>query len=119
MIFCLSWKWGGKCLGKDKNQNNQPSDSLDLYVAKLAFIGASIATLGDGLSAVAAGIALEALEKKEQSNNKSPQNQNGQSKQLEKMQKQIDDLINELNQVKKMFRWWFTSKFFLSMLRLS
>lgn len=62
------FKLGGKGLGKDKNQNqnqlNQSPDSLDLYVAKLAFIGASIATLGDGLTAVAAGIALEALEKK-------------------------------------------------------
>jgi|GEM_PF-401335 len=101
------FKLGGKGLGKDKNQNqlNQSPESIDIYVAKLTFIGASISTLGDGLQAIAAGIALEALEKKEQSNDKSSQSQNGQSKQLEKMQKQIDDLINELNQVKKMFRW--------------
>lgn len=103
-------------MGKDKNQLNQSPDSIDLQVAKLTFIGASIATLGDGLQAIAAGIALEALEKEQsnnkssqsqngQTNNKSSQSQNGQSKQLEKMQKQIDDLINELNQVKKMFRW--------------
>ena len=91
-------------MGNKKDQLNQPPESLDLYVAKLTFIGASIATLGDGLQALAAGIALEALEK-EKSNNKSSQNHNGNSKQSEATQKQLDYLINELNQIKKMFRW--------------
>ena len=91
-------------MGNKKDQLNQSPESLDLYVAKRTFIGASIATLGDGLQALAAGIALEALEK-EKSNNKSSQNHNGHSKQSEETEKQIDYLINELNQVKKMFRW--------------
>ncbi|MFJ8234131.1 translation initiation factor 2 [Ureibacillus sp. NPDC094379] len=88
-------------MGDEKNPFNQSSESVDLFVAKLAFIGASISTLGDGLQAVAAGIALEALER-EKSNNKSSQNNNGQSEQLELMQKQMDYLVNELKQVKKM-----------------
>lgn len=69
-------------MGNKKDQLNQSPESLDLYVAKLTFIGASIATLGDGLQALAAGIALEALEK-EKSNNRSSQNHNGHSKQWE------------------------------------
>ncbi|MFE4140688.1 translation initiation factor 2 [Peribacillus sp. YIM B13472] len=85
-------------MGNNKNNINQSPDSREIYAAKLAFIGASISTLGDGLQAIAAGIALELLEK---SNNGSSQSQNDQSKQTEKTQKQVDDLINELKQIKK------------------
>lgn len=82
-------------LKDNKSKTNQPSDSPELYAAKLAYIGSSISTLGDGLQAIAAGIALEALEKQ------SSQDQNTQSNQSEKMQKQIDYLIKELKQIKK------------------
>ena len=88
-------------MSDNKNKTNQTSDSRDVLIAKLAFIGASISTLGDGLQAVAAGLALEELQK---ANNQSSQNQNDQSKQTEGMQKQIDYLINELKQIKKMMR---------------
>lgn len=81
--------------------SNQSSDSLDLYVAQLAFIGASIATLGDGLSALAAGIALNELQK---SNNANATAQFDQSKEMESLQQQIDYLIGELRQIKKMLR---------------
>ncbi|QDQ03207.1 translation initiation factor 2 [Lysinibacillus fusiformis] len=87
----------------DYKKNPQQSlDTTEIQIARLAYIGASISTLGDGLSAVAAGLALNALEK---SSNQNPQNQNNdQSKGSEDMQKQIDYLINELKQVKKMMR---------------
>lgn len=85
-----------------KNNPQQPSETTDIQIARLAYIGASIATLGDGLSAVAAGLALNALEK---SNNQNPQFQSSdQSKEVEDLQKQIDYLINELKQVKKLMR---------------
>ena len=85
-------------MDNNKNNINQSPDSREIYAAKLAFIGASISTLGDGLQAIAAGISLELLEK---SYNGSSQSQNDQSKQSEKTQKQIDYLINELKQIKK------------------
>lgn len=88
-------------MSDNKNKTNQTSDSRDIEIAKLAFIGASIAALGDGLAAVAAGLALEELEK---ANKQNFQSQNDQSKQTEGMQKQIDYLINELKQLKKMMR---------------
>lgn len=88
-------------MNKDQNNINQASDSLEIYAAKLAFIGASIATLGDGLQAVAAGISLDLLQR---ANTGSPQGQDEQSKYQEKMQKQIDYLIHELKKIKKTMR---------------
>jgi len=79
----------------NRNEINGTSDSLDIQVAKLAFIGTSITTLGDGISAIAAGLALDALVK---SNIKSTQRQNPHLKQLETSQKQLDYLLNELKQ---------------------
>ncbi len=37
-------------------------DLRNIEIAKLAFIGASIATIGDGIAALAAGMALDALQ---------------------------------------------------------
>lgn len=36
----------------DKIKSNQPSDSIDIYIARLSFIAATIVTLGDGLAAL-------------------------------------------------------------------
>lgn len=80
---------------------NQASNSPEIFAAKLAFIGASISTLGDGLQAVAAGISLEILQR---AATESPQGQNEQSKYQEKMQKQIDYVINELKNINKAMR---------------
>lgn len=88
-------------INDNKNKSNQASDSIDIQIAKLAFIGASIATLGDGLNALAAGLALKELEK---SSNQSSQNPYDQLKQAESIQEQIDYLIRELKQIKKMIR---------------
>ncbi|MGN4124418.1 translation initiation factor 2 [Lysinibacillus sphaericus] len=83
------------------NNVNQSTDSLEIYAAKLAYIGASISTLGDGLQAIAAGLALEALQK---ANNQNSDGSDNQTKQAESMQKQIDYLISELKQIKKTLR---------------
>jgi len=83
---------------RNENNSNQPTDSLEIYAAKLAYIGTSISTLGDGIQTIAAGLALQALQK---SNNNNSQNNNDQAKQAENMQKQIDYLISELKQIKR------------------
>lgn len=41
---------------RDKNKN-QSNDSLDIYAAKLTYIGTSLSTLGDGIQTIAAGLA--------------------------------------------------------------
>ena len=44
------------------NKQNQDNDSMDIYIAKLAYIGTAISTLGDGIQTIAAGLALESLQ---------------------------------------------------------
>ncbi|MFJ7738353.1 translation initiation factor 2 [Lysinibacillus sp. NPDC097287] len=80
---------------------NQSADSIDIQIAKLAYVGASISSLGGGIQLIAARLVIDALEK---SNNKRSQNQDEQSKKLEDMQKQINSIIKELKQVKRMMR---------------
>ena len=81
-----------------KKKSEQSPDSQEIQIARLAFIGASIATLGDGIAAIAAGLALEALEKK---SNPDPQKTGSTLPHSKDMQKQLDYLINELEQIKK------------------
>ncbi len=78
------------------DQLNQNADSQEVYVAKLAFIGAALSTLGDGIQAIAAGLVLQQLEN---TNKKDSQDNENMSKDLDRMQKQID-LLNE--QISKM-----------------
>ena len=85
----------------NKKNLEQSSDSMNIQIARLAFIGASIVTLGDGISAIAAGLALEALEK---SNNQESQNTDTQLAQSKDIQKQMDYLINELKHIKRMMK---------------
>lgn len=85
-------------MSENTKNSNQSASQQDIQIAKLAFIGTSISTLGDGIQMVAAGLALEALEK---SSNQGAQNSNEHSKQTENMEKQIDYLINELKQIKR------------------
>jgi len=67
----------------------------------LAYVGAAISTLGDGISTIAAGLALDALRN---SNAQNSQNDAKQSLQKDNMQKQIDHLIYELKQIKKIIK---------------
>lgn len=50
-------------MNNNKKNSEQSSGSQDIQIARLAFIGASIVTLGDLISTLAAGLALDALEK--------------------------------------------------------
>ncbi|KPN97143.1 hypothetical protein [Lysinibacillus sp. ZYM-1] len=89
-------------------RNNKPSqnnDSLEIYAAKLAYIGAAISTLGDGIQTIAAGLALEVLQNANNDSSQSNNNGDGQSSvQIDNMQKQIDYLIGELKHIKKMLK---------------
>lgn len=88
-------------MNNNKNKLNPPADSQEIFIAKLSYIGASISTLGDGLSAIAAGLALEALKN---GNNHSSESSIDSSQKTESMQKQIDYLISELKQIKKFLK---------------
>lgn len=85
-----------------KNENNfqnaQSKESTDILVAKLAFFGGTLATIGDGITAIAAAIALQELEKK---NNQNSSEQSNQSAQLEQMQKQINELTRKLDTIER------------------
>ncbi|MGE7987989.1 translation initiation factor 2 [Lysinibacillus fusiformis] len=86
------------------NKPDQNNDSLEIYAAKLSYIGTAISTLGDGQQTIAAGLALEALVN---ANKDSSQNNNGDNQsnvQIDNMQKQIDYLIGELKHIKKMLK---------------
>ena len=85
----------------DKKNQKNASDLQDIQIARLAFIGASITTLGDGIAAIAAGMALDALEK---SSGQISSNPDEQSNRSSKMQQEIDYIISELKQIKKMIK---------------
>lgn len=68
------------------NQNNQDS-SAAIRAAELAVVGGILTTIGDAISTISVALALEAERQSEIDNNK--------------MQKQIDDLTNEVKQLKK------------------
>ncbi|RCW45428.1 translation initiation factor 2 [Paenibacillus prosopidis] len=71
----------------------------EIEIARLEFIGLSIATLGDGIAALAAGLTLESLE-----NEYRTPYQSQQSMQVETTQKQLDYFIHELTQVRNIIR---------------
>ena len=85
---------------KDVNnsRNDQSPDSQEILAAKLAFFGSVIATIGDGITALAAGIVLQGLEN---TNNQNSPEQSNQSRQLEQMQKQIDQLTSKLEKMER------------------
>lgn len=78
-------------------ENNK--DLRDIEIAKLAFIGASIAALGDGIGALAAGLALESLEKDYYT-----QNNSRHATRVESTKVQLDHFINELIQIRNIVR---------------
>ncbi|WOV87870.1 translation initiation factor 2 [Sporosarcina oncorhynchi] len=88
------------------NQTSQNTESPEIYAARLALIGSALSTLGDGLQAIAAGIALQELEKSKQAS-ETPQNPSSeldQTSELEKMQKQIDRLANKIERMERLVR---------------
>ena len=82
----------------NNNQMGQNTGTPEIYAAKLAFVGAALSTLGDGLSAIAAGITLQELENP---NNQNSQDQLDQSNQLELMQKQIEQLTRKIESMER------------------
>ena len=85
-----------------KNENNyqleQNPESTEVLAAQLAFLGATLSTIGDGISALATGNVLQGLER---SNNQDSQNQSDQSKKLESMQKQIEQLTRKVERMER------------------
>ncbi|MFD2114707.1 translation initiation factor 2 [Paenibacillus yanchengensis] len=79
------------------NNNSNQSSSKEILAARLAFIGASIATLGDGLSAIAAGIALDILENP--SDAMRSQHQTNQFETSQQLDLYINELINLRNNI--------------------
>ena len=79
----------------------QHSDSQDVQIAKLEYVGAALASLGVGIKLIAAGLAVDVLEK---SNKEKFKNKDKQYKELDGMQKQINILIKELKQLNTRMR---------------
>jgi len=69
-------------------------DLRDIEIAKLAFIGGSIATLGDGIAALAAGLALEALKQDYKTK------KNSRTASIKSTKNQLDYFINELVKIR-------------------
>lgn len=63
-------------------------------IAKLAFIGGSIATLGDGIAALAAGLTLEALKQDYKTK------KNSRTASIKSTKNQLDYFINELVKIR-------------------
>ncbi|SFT09362.1 hypothetical protein [Paenibacillus sp. BC26] len=80
----------------DEN-SNELIKAREIQIAKIEFIAASITAIGDGLSVIAAGLALEALENPI---DQMPKQQSSRSKQLDSIQYNLDYYINELIQIR-------------------
>ncbi|MCM3746094.1 translation initiation factor 2 [Paenibacillus pasadenensis] len=70
----------------------------DIEIARLAFIGASVVTLGDGISVLAAWLALNALEH-DYTNSDNRHNADTESAKV-----QLEHYINELIQIQKILK---------------
>lgn len=80
------------------NLQGENTISPEIYAARIGFIGTLLSTLGDGLSSVAAGIALQQLE---MSSIQDAQTQAVQSDQFDSMQKQIDQLTRKIEEMER------------------
>ena len=80
---------------KNNASETSNTDSLDIYVAKLAVAGAAVTVLGDSLALLAASLALQSLQQSSPSSQTTPPQQT---------EEQIDYLIQELKQIKKMMK---------------
>jgi len=82
----------------NNQQNVQSADTSEILAAKLAFFGSVLATIGDGITALAAGIALQGIEN---TNNQNSTEQLNQLPQVEQMQKQIDQLTRKIDRMER------------------
>ncbi|GLX68667.1 translation initiation factor 2 [Paenibacillus glycanilyticus] len=83
------------------NKSGSNSETMELIAARLGYIGAIIATLGDGIAAIGAGIALRSLEEETFSESRIEVDQ---LRQTESIQQQVDFYIQELMQIRKMIK---------------
>ncbi|OXS62393.1 hypothetical protein B1A99_00550 [Cohnella sp. CIP 111063] len=82
----------------NNSEDEQLAKLRDIQIARLAFIGASIATIGDGISTYAAALALEVLE---EANNQRSQPSSSHFKNLDIAQKQLDYYIQQLQHMRQ------------------
>ncbi|MBM7568736.1 translation initiation factor 2 [Paenibacillus sacheonensis] len=80
-----------------ENLNELLKTTREIQIAKIEFIAASITAIGDSLSVVAAGLALDALENPIDQMSQNPSNR---SKQLDSIHQNLDYYINELIQIR-------------------
>lgn len=69
-------------------------DLRDIEIAQLAFIGGSIAALGDGIAALVAGLALDALKQDYKTK------KNSRTASIKSTKNQLDYFINELIKIR-------------------
>lgn len=82
-----------------KNYNTEEdNDAEEKLIAKLAFWGVALATIGDGLATIAAGLDLQQLEKAKVQRTDT---QSDLDQQIERMQKQIDQLTYKLEKMER------------------
>lgn len=79
----------------NSNSNNRGASNNETTAAKLAVIGGLLATLGDGISTLAAVLALEELQKTQNNSNN-----NNNNDRISELEKQIKYLTKEINQQK-------------------
>lgn len=79
-----------------RNRQDQSFDSTEVNIAKLELLGSTLVTIGEGITTVAAGMAVQQLEQKEREDTL---NQAELVKQMEHMQKQIDQLTYRLEKL--------------------
>ncbi|MFJ7666713.1 translation initiation factor 2 [Lysinibacillus sp. NPDC097195] len=85
---------------KDKTNMNDLFAGVESEAAKLAIIGGLITTLGDGLTTLAAILALEETQQSNSSNDNNNDNNDSNTKKLEALEKQVQYLTKELNKLK-------------------
>jgi len=81
----------------NQNNNNNNINNIDsraLQIARIAFIGSTITTIGDGISAFAAALTIESLE------NPGIDTRSSMNNNFENSQAQIDYYINELVKIR-------------------
>ncbi len=100
-LFAFYQKMGEMTMDNNKKNCNQSTESQELFIAQLTYIGAAISTLGDGIQTIAAALALDALKNEK---NQSSESSTDQSQKTESMQEQIDYIIAELKQMKEFLK---------------
>ncbi|MCR8658871.1 translation initiation factor 2 [Paenibacillus endoradicis] len=83
---------------KKTNNREQDNDEAETLIAKLGFWGVALATIGDGLATIAAGLELQQLEKAKEQRSDS---QLDLDQQIELMQKQIDQLTYKIEKMER------------------